>query len=74
MEEKLRLKTMTRLNLTHEGWYRLPQWERDTFLAYTIYREKQIQKYIDNLSKWKRENKLVADAVAPIYNLMLELV
>ena len=49
---------MEKLSLTHEGWYALPQWERDTWIARVMYQDQEWRKLYDSMiDKGKRQLK-----------------
>jgi hypothetical protein len=56
---------MERLSLTHEQWYNLPQWERDTWIAREIYKEETTARLIDSL-KDKAKNQYNAYGINAI--------
>lgn len=56
--EILRLRAMERLHLTHDEWYALPLWERDTWVARVMYQDMQLQKLMESMiDKSKRQLK-----------------
>ena len=56
--ELVRLRAMEKLNLTHDDWYNLPQWERDTWQARIMYQDMQYQRLLDSMiDKGKRQLK-----------------
>lgn len=56
--EIVRLRAMEKLHLTHEQWYALPKWERDTWLARVMDQDQKIQALLDSMiDKHKRQLK-----------------
>jgi hypothetical protein len=60
--------------LTHEQWYTLPKWERDTWLAREMYKEDYYRKLKSALIDKTSQKLSSPHALAPAYYLQSLLV
>ena len=57
---------MSNLRLTHRDWSALDQWERDKWVAYEMYRQRELGEFVKKLSNSEIDPNVLVQVLANV--------